>query len=296
MKIILTGSSGRVGRAIFGALTPRHDVIGIDRTPFATTRIIGDFADPGILERALEGADAVIHTAAFHAPHVGVVPDREFERVNVEGTQLLAALAKANGIRRLVFTSTTALFGNVIAPGRCTWVDESVTPEPKSIYHRTKLAAEQLLMDAASPSLQVRAIRMSRCFPEAANLMAVFRLHRGVDVRDVADAHVLALGNEGPAFQRFIVSGATPFTAADCEDLAVDARAILGERVPNLVRAFEQRGWKLPTSLDRVYAPTLAERELGWRPRHGFEEVLAQVDRRSLEVLPVGAGLTKIPE
>jgi nucleoside-diphosphate-sugar epimerase len=296
MKIILTGSSGRVGRAIFGALTPQHDVVGIDRTPFATTRIIGDFADREILERALDGADAVIHTAAFHAPHVAVVPDREFERVNVEGTQQLAALAKSNGVRRLVFTSTTALYGTAIAPGRCTWVDESLTPQPKSIYHRTKLAAEQLLMDAASPSLQVRAIRMSRCFPEAADLMAVYRLHRGVDVRDVADAHSFALGNEGPAFQRFIVSGATPFKPADCEGLAVDARAILGERVPNLVRAFEQRGWRLPTSLDRIYAPTLAERELGWRPRHGFEEVLAQVDRRSLEVLPGGVGLTKIPE
>jgi UDP-glucose 4-epimerase len=288
MKIILTGSSGRVGRAIFAALTPRHEVVGIDRTPSATTRIVGDFTDRDILERTLEGADAVIHTAAYHAPHVGVVPDREFERVNVEGTQLLAALAKSSGVRRLVFTSTTALFGNAIAPGRCTWVDESVTPQPKTIYHQTKLAAEQLLMEAASPSLQIRAIRMSRCFPEAADLMTVYRLHRGVDARDVGDAHSLALGNEGPAFQRFIVSGATPFTPADCEGLAVDASAVLRERVPNLVRAFEQRGWKLPASIDRIYAPTLAERQLGWRARYGFEEVLAQVDCRSLEVLPVG--------
>lgn len=273
-------------------MTLHHEVVGIDRTPSATTRITGDFADRELLKRALEGADAVIHTAAYHAPHVGVVTDREFERVNVEGTQLLAELAASNGIRRFVFTSTTALFGTAIADGRCTWVDEDVTPQPKSIYHRTKLAAENLLVQLANASLQIRAIRMSRCFPEAADLMAIFRLHRGVDARDVADAHALALTNEGPAFQRFIVSAATPFTRADCEVLAVDAESILRERVPGLVQTFWQRGWRLPSTMDRIYASTAADRKLGWRSRYGFEEVIAQADRRSLEVLPVGAGIT----
>lgn len=296
MRVVLTGSSGRIGRAIFGTLTLHHEVIGIDRTPSATTRIVGDVADRALLNRALEGADAVIHTAAFHAPHVGVVPDREFERVNVEGTQLLADLAASNGVRRFVFTSTTALFGNAIAEGRCTWVDESVTPQPRSIYHRTKQAAENLLVQRANTSLQVRAIRMSRCFPEPADRMAIYRLHRGVDARDVADAHALALTNDGPAFQSFIVSGDTPFTPADCEGLAVDAQAILRERVPNLVQIFAQRGWKLPTTIDRVYSSTAASRELGWRPRYGFEEVIAQSDRRSLEVLPTGAGIANRSE
>jgi UDP-glucose 4-epimerase len=296
MRIVLTGSSGRIGRAIFGALTPHHDVVGIDRAPSATTRITGDFADRDLLQRALDGADAVIHTAACHAPHVGVVPDREFERVNVEGTRLLAELTAQNGIRRFVFTSTTALFGNAIADERCTWVDENVTPQPKSIYHRTKLAAENLLVQLANTSLQIRAIRMSRCFPEAADVMAIYRLHRGVDARDVADAHSLALTNDGPAFQRYIVSAATPFTPADCEVLAVDAESMLRERVPGLVQIFEQRGWKLPRTIDRIYSSAAAGRALGWRPRYGFEEVVSQVDRRSLEVLPAGAGITKRSE
>jgi UDP-glucose 4-epimerase len=175
MRIVLTGSSGRIGRAIFTALAPHHEVAGIDRKPSATTTIVGDFADRDLVARALDGADAVIHTAAFHAPHVGVVADREFERVNVEGTQQLAELCASTGIRRLVFTSTTALFGNAIAAGRCTWVDENLTPQPKSIYHRTKLAAENLLVQMASASLQIRALRMSRCFPEAADSMAIYR-------------------------------------------------------------------------------------------------------------------------
>jgi UDP-glucose 4-epimerase len=287
MRIVLTGSSGRIGRAIFDNLALDHDVIGIDRKPSATTHIIGDFTDQSLLERTLEGVDAVIHTAALHAPHVGVHLDGEFERTNVEGTGLLADVARRNGVCRIVFTSTTAVYGTAIVPGRCAWVDEQTQPEPRTIYHRTKLAAERLLETTAGDRLSVRVIRMSRCFPEAADLMAVYRLHRGIDARDVAAAHLLALLSGGPAYERYLVSGTTPFTPADCEALATDAAAVLIERVPELARMFRQRGWRLPTSIDRVYAPIAAETSFGWKSKFGFDEVLALADRGSPDVLPV---------
>lgn len=215
MKIILTGSSGRVGRAIYNQLAPQHEVIGIDRTPFATTRLVADFADANLLAKALPGADAIIHTAALHAPHVGVVPDSEFERINVEGTRLVVEAAQLAGVPRLVFTSTTALFGQAMENGRAAWVTDDTPPRPRSIYHRSKLAAEALLQAAAGPTLAVRVLRMARCFPEAADLMALYRLSRGVDVRDVASAHVAALSNGGPAHQCYIISGQVPFLAQD---------------------------------------------------------------------------------
>ena len=296
MKIVLTGSSGRIGRAIFGALSVGHNVVGIDRIPFATSRVIGDFTNRALLERAMEGADAVIHTAALHAPHVGICADAEFHRINVEGTRLLFEVAKTSGAKRLVFTSTTALYGGAIAQGRCTWVDEQTAPEPESIYHRTKVEAETVLEGLANDKLCVRVVRMSRCFPETADLMAAYRIHRGIDARDVADAHVLALTNKGAPFERYVVSGATPLTHSDCDALASDADAILRERVPELAQAFQSRGWSLPRSIDRVYVPKAAEHALGWKARYGFREVLAQVDRRSLEVLPVGASMAEFLE
>lgn len=296
MKIVLTGSSGRVGRAIFGALAQEHDVLGIDRQAFATTRIIGDFTNRSLLQTAMEGADAVIHTAAIHAPHVNVLPDTDFVRINTEGTQLLIDVAKALGVPRIVFTSTTALYGDAIADGGCTWVDESTTPEPRTIYHRSKLDAEGALEAAAGADLSVRVLRMSRCFPERADVMALYRLHRGVDVRDVADAHVLGLFNDGPHFQRFIVSGATPFERSDIAALAVDAGAVVERCEPELARSFRRRGWKLPSSIDRVYSAEAAEQSLAWRPRFGFGEVIAQHDRRSIEVLPVGARIANEQE
>lgn len=296
MKIVLTGSSGRVGRAIFGALIENHEVIGIDRQAFATTSIIDDFTDRAVLERAMEGADAVIHTAALHSPQVGTSPDAEFRRINVDGTQSVIEAARASGVPRIVYTSTTALYGYAVVNDSCTWVDEDTQPQPRTIYHRAKLAAEHMLETAASPELAVRVLRMSRCFPETADLMAAYRLHRGVDVRDVADAHVCALSNKGPAFQRFIVSGATPFQPADVVRLSHDAAGLIEERVPELALTFKNRGWNLPTTIDRVYSPKAAQASLGWKSIYGSAEVVAQLDRRSLEVLPVVAPITKKPE
>jgi nucleoside-diphosphate-sugar epimerase len=296
MKIVLTGSSGRIGRAIFGALCSEHEVIGIDRIAFSTTQVIGDCTDAGILNPVLYGADAVIHAAGPHAPHVGVVADSEFERVNVEGTHRLFELAKAAGVRRFLYTSTTALYGHAIEPGACHWISEDSEPRPRTVYHRTKLAAERLLEELGSPDLPVRVLRMSRCFPEPAPAMAAYRLHRGIDARDVATGHKLALDHGGAAFERFVLSGATPFSPEDCERLAVEAPAVIREKVPALAAAFDARGWQLPAKIDRVYSPARAQAELGWQPRQGWEEVIAQVDRDDLEVLPAGSRIVRKAE
>lgn len=296
MKIVLTGSSGRVGRAIFNALCERHEIVGIDRSPFSSTHILGDFTHKALLRSVLSGADVVIHTAALHAPHVGVVPDEEFRRINLEGTRLVAREAIAAGVKRLIFTSTTALYGHAVLSGSCTWIDEDTPPLPKSIYHRTKLDAEYALEDMAGPNLAVRVLRMSRGFPEPADRMAAYRLHRGVDLRDVADAHAAAVTNDGPHFQRYIVSAASPFAMEDCDTLSVDAASVIRRKAPALAAEFDRRGWALPGQIDRVYHSLRAESGLGWRSRFGFDEVLAQLDRRSLEVLPPGSCVRTTPE
>ncbi len=238
---------------------------------------------------AMNGADAVVHTAALHAPHVGLINNDEFERINVQGTIATARAARAAGIERFVFTSTTALYGHAITKGSCTWIDEDTQPQPRTIYHRTKLEAEAWLEEEASATFQVRVMRMSRSFPEPASLMALYRLHRGVDARDVADAHVLALKNRGPSFQRYIISGATPFSRGDCDKLASVPKSVLENIAPGLVTSFHQRRWWLPDAIDRVYSSERAQDELGWQPKFGFEEVMRQLDNHSIEVLPVAA-------
>ncbi|MET0549874.1 MAG: NAD(P)-dependent oxidoreductase [Xanthomonas sp.] len=292
LKIVVTGSAGRVGRAVHIRLAREHRVSGFDRTPCSTTEWVGDLDDAALLARALQDADAVIHTAALHAPHVAHVPAARFRQVNVDGTRRVLDAAAAAGVRRIVFTSTTALYGSAASPeDTAAWVDETLTPQPQTIYHHTKLEAEALLRDAADqggPS--VRILRMSRCFPEPVNVMAAFRLHRGIDARDVAEAHAAALRHAGPAAATFVISGATPFLREDCADLHSAAPAVLQRRAPALVAAFAQRGWALPERIDRVYSAQHAMQALDWRPRYGFEEVLAQYDQHVPEVLPPGDG------
>jgi UDP-glucose 4-epimerase len=286
VRILLTGSSGRVGRAIFGALAADHEVLGIDLSPFSTTRYVADFTDPDALHAALEEVDAIIHTAGLHAPHVSLIAEDRFRRINVAGTKMLVAAAKEAGIKRFVYTSTTALYGDAVLPGDCTWIDESTTPRPRTIYHRTKLDAEDALQSEASPDFAVRVIRMSRCFPEQPEVMALYRLHRGIDVRDVADAHAAALSNGGANFQRYIASGCTPFHREDREALSRSPRDVLRHRCPELLRELERRNWPLPSSIDRVYDPAAALSALHWKTTRGYGEVFRQYDERSIEVLP----------
>jgi nucleoside-diphosphate-sugar epimerase len=288
MKVLVTGTSGRIGRAIRICLDSAHHVVGVDRAPASSTDIVASLHDVDRLSKALHGVDAVVHVAALHAPHVGLLPDAEFESTNVAGTRALARLAQAAGVRRFVFTSTTALYGGAATPaGRAAWIDEDTEPEPRTIYHHTKLAAESWLEAFAHDSgMHVTAVRMSRCFPEPAPLMASYRLHRGIDARDVADAHALAVLRTGAPFARYVVSAQTPFLPTDLEQLAVDAPAVIARRAPELAQAFARRGWVLPPTIDRVYCARRARDELGWQSQHGFMEVLAQFERRSSEVLP----------
>lgn len=288
MKVLLTGSGGRVGQAIVARLqADATTVTTLDCNPSTQPTWVGDVGDRGLLQRAMHGVDAVIHAAALHAPHVGKINDTEFERINIDATKTLIDAAVNAGVQRIIYTSTTALYGYANAEeGRAAWLTEQSIPRPKTIYHRTKLVAEALLAEAAAKhGIAVRTLRMSRCFPEPAAQMVAYRLHRGVDASDVAHAHALALTRAGALCETFIISGSTPFLIDDATALYSDAARVLKRRAPALVAAFAQRGWELPTSIDRVYDASKALRELGWKTQFGFEEVLRQVDEGSAEVL-----------
>jgi UDP-glucose 4-epimerase len=266
-----------------------HDVVGIDKTPCSTADYIGDIRDSALIDGVLENIDVIVHTAALHAPHVGLVPDLEFQSINVDATEKLALAGVKAGVKHFIFTSTTALYGYASTPKNITgWIDEDVTPQPKSIYHKSKIAAETKLKEISNLfQLPVTVLQMSRCFPEPADLMAVFRLTRGIDARDVANAHLCAVEKRLNGFNRFIISGATPFHFSDCEALYTEAGEVIKRKCPEIALAFKQRGWQLPQSLDRVYDSSFAREKLGWSPIHGFESVLEMLDTETAEVLPI---------
>ena len=280
-----------MGRAIYIKLMKRYQVVGLDTCPCSTVDIIGDIRDEALVTKALDGVDVIVHVAALHAPHVGLRTEQEFNDINVKATEFLMKQGAGLGIQHFVFTSTTALFGYASTPtGVAGWVDEATEPKPKSIYHRTKLAAEQRLERLSiAHNIPVTVLRMSRCFPEPVNLMSVYRLTRGIDARDVANAQACAIERRLAGFTKFIISGKSPFQPVDCQGLFDDAQSILKMKSPELAKQFSDRGWQLPHSLDRVYDSSAAQQELGWQPHYGFEDVIEQYDAEFAEVLPAVA-------
>ncbi len=240
MKILITGAAGRVGRHIYVDLMKNHEVLSVDKTPCSTVDFIGDICDEKLMMQALTNTDVIVHTAALHAPHVNLASDDDFQRINVDATEKLMLMGIHKGIKHFVFTSTTALYGYASTPsGQAGWVNEQTTPQPKSIYHRSKISAEKRLQELSEEyKVPVTVLQMSRCFPEPADFMSVYRLNRGVDARDVASAHACAINKRLSGFRRFIISAKTPFTKDLCESLYVKADELIDAYVPKLGHEF----------------------------------------------------------
>lgn len=287
-RVIITGSSGRIGRAIHWALSQHHEVIGLDISPSSATSKILDIRNYEELLKSFEGVDTIFHSAALHAPHVGIASEKDFYDINVNATENICKAATECGITQIIFTSTTALYGFAnYGQGNAVWVNEHTRPEPKTIYHKTKLEAENILKEYSNKDLAISVIRMSRCFPEPAQMMAVYRLHRGVDYRDVAEAHVLAGQlKKHTEFDTYVISGDTPFLKSDSQMLFENPESVIRQRLPQLANEFDERGWKFPQSIDRVYDSSYAQETLNWKPKRGALDVIKQFDNCDFEILP----------
>lgn len=296
MRVLLTGSSGWLGRFLAPALRAAgHTVTGLDLASGPETQVVGSVADRRVVDHAMGlGIDAVIHAAALHKPDIARYPVQAFIDVNVTGTLNLLEAAKAAGHDRFVMTSTTSLMiSDAIrreqAP-EAVWLDEGTGPlAPRNIYGVTKLAAEGLCrLHAESHGLACVVLRTSRFFPEeddtplrpwgkpsGENLKAIEFLHRRLTVEDAAAAHVRALERAPElGFGLYIASAPTPFVRGDAAALKRDAAAVICARFPEAEALFAARGWQLPQSLGRVYDAGRAERELGWRAHTDFAAVL----------------------
>lgn len=150
-----------------------------------------------------------------------------------------------------------------------------MVPRPRDSYDITKLAAEELCRHfALELGLPVICLRPSRFLPEPPELVAIYRLYRGVDVRDAAAAHVLAATNRAIHFDIFNISAQSPFDEQDTAELLRDAPSVLRRYFPGINAIFAERGWALPRSIDRVYVTRKAEATLGYRPAHNVQEYL----------------------
>jgi nucleoside-diphosphate-sugar epimerase len=142
MNILVTGGSGFIGSRLVGELLSRgHDVRILDKVCsilYPELCQVGDVRDPAALDVATSKVDIVYHLAAEHRDDVR--PISLYYDVNVNGTEKLVSACTANGVSRLVFTSSVAVYGlNAGEPS------ESSPPNPFNDYGRSKLQAEGVL-------------------------------------------------------------------------------------------------------------------------------------------------------
>ena len=301
MNILVTGSSGWLGQTLVPRLArDGHKVVGLDPEPGATTTVVGSVVDRTLVRRVIrdEKISAIVHAAARHKPHIETHDNSEFVAVNVQGTLNLLeeAVAPDSPVDRFVFTSTTSLMisqeirdGKAGGAREAVWIDETMAPlKPRNIYGVTKLAAEELCrLFNHLHKLPVLVLRTSRFFPEEDDMAHAIRqsgentkanefLFRRLSVEDAAEAHVVALAKATEiGFDTFIISAPTPFSRADGHDLITDAPSIVARYFPDYRALYEQRGWTMFDTIDRVYDAGRATRVLGFTCRTGFREVLA---------------------
>lgn len=279
-KILITGSSGQSGRAIAELLSSDYEVIGFDKLDGVLTTIKGDLTDWAQVKEMTKGVSAIVHTASLHAPHVPVFSKEQFVDTNIKGTLYLLEAAKLNGVQQLVYTSTTSLYGeSMVQADRAAWIAEEVVAKPRDIYDITKITAEELCKDFFDDkTLQTRSLRVSRFWDEPLDKKVFYRMYRGVDVRDVALAHQLALKMELGQFEVFNISAQSIFEETDLPDLKNNLYALLEKRIPGLPEFFAKRNWELPTSIDRVYVIEKAKKMLGFNPVFNIHEMMDELD------------------
>ncbi|HLI61468.1 MAG TPA: NAD(P)-dependent oxidoreductase [Solirubrobacteraceae bacterium] len=311
MRVLVTGSSGHLGEALVRVLRERGDeVVGLDVLPSEHTSVVGSVADRRLVRGAVARADAVVHAATLHKPHVGSHSRAEFVETNIAGTLTLLEAAVDAGVSRFVYTSTTSAFGRALTPGPeapAAWITEEAVPLPRNIYGVTKRAAEDLCeLASRDHRLPCVILRTSRFFPEdddtesvrtaydSLNLKVNELLYRRVDLEDVVSAHLLALERGGElGFARYIISATTPFRRDQVERLRADLPSVVAELFPDYEEIYRARGWSMFPGVDRVYDNGLAVRELGFSPRYDFRYALDRLaageDPRSPLARKVGA-------
>ena len=141
-KVLITGGSGFIGSRLARRLIDGgHQVRVLDlvvNPALADFTMRGDVSDPIAVRIALEGVDTVFHLAAQHRDDVQ--PIELYYTTNVDGMRVLCNEMDRAGIRRLIFTSSVAIYGFDTQDG-----DEGTPPAPANHYGKSKLEAERVV-------------------------------------------------------------------------------------------------------------------------------------------------------
>lgn len=292
MKIFVTGGTGYIGNAVVAALCRAgHDVRALARgrdkvrlvERFGAKAVQGDIAKPETLTAMVKTADAVIHTAAQTSPDAGWV-----DRKLVEA--LLDAVTQSDGLRRFVYTSGVWVLGDTAGK----FVDESAPTKRPAELVAWRPAVEALIDNGMARGITAWTIRPGivyggsggitgmmfasaekegaiRIVGEGLNHWAV--VHRD----DLADLYVRVV-EQAPAGHIFNATDGSRLAVRTIAEALSRAAGCGGKVVTTPLAAATQNMGPFADALalDQQVSSVLAERLLGWEPKH--RSVIAECD------------------
>jgi len=271
--VLLTGGNGLVGRTLAPMLRDKYDLTHFemadpaDGLPF----IEGDLRDSQAVANACKGIDAILHIAALHGRAWNEAGDDVGFEVNVTGTKNILEGAAPAGVKRVVFTSSIWATGHGVDVPYLP-IDENLPREPFEPYGLTKILGEQMCRYATSKhGISTIVLRPGGIAPAdayAPNLMNY--LAGSVDVRDIAQAHALAL--EAPADMQhevFVITADSPLCNVDPDEFRADPVGALDKVVPGAAKPASQGELQLSPDLE-WYTVEKAKTTLGYEPKYNF--------------------------
>ncbi|MDX6511723.1 MAG: hypothetical protein QOE36_1227 [Gaiellaceae bacterium] len=291
-RVLVTGAAGLLGRRVVAALealgaavtaldVARPDDLRVDRL------VVGEAGDVSVVQRALEGVDALVHLAAIRAP--SLAPAEQVFCGNTAATFTVLEQAAQAGVRRAVIASSLAItglpFGRSGRRPAYLPLDEEIPLQIEDPYalskHVDELVAESMwwqhglsVVALRFPFLGTLEVdlpkRAERIAADPAFAAAEFWLY--LEARDAASACVLALTAPPPGFHLLALAAPNTLSPYPTEQL-------LEAYYPTVRRRTVFEGHAAPIDVGK------ARSLLGWEPEH-----LWAAGERDLEELGALAG------
>jgi UDP-glucose 4-epimerase len=301
-RALVTGGAGFIGSHITDRLLAQgHDVRILDN--FTTGKrenlshvagqveiVEGDVRDAEAVERAAAGCELVFHEAAIVSVPYSVEHPRETHDVNIMGTLNVLLAAKSQGVRRVVFASSAAIYGDEPTLPKT----EAMLPAPISPYGVEKLTSEHYLRTFTRLyGVETVALRYFNVFGPRQDPSSPYSGVISVFVTRILGGKGIAIFGDGKQTRDFVYVGnvaqanVLAATAKDAPgrvyNVACGKETTLLELAEHLARAAGQRpsiellaprAGDIKSSLADI---SLAKADLGYAPEVGLEEGLGRL-------------------
>ena len=293
MRCVVTGGCGFIGTHLVDRLArDGHQVIVLDDLSTGNLARLNPLAEPlycsvtdgDALTAATEGADVVFHTAAWARIERSVADPVGTHAVNVTGTLNVLRAAQVNGVRRVINSSSSSVYGD-----QSTYLmREDMAPNPKSPYALQKLMGEQYAdLFARLFSMSIVSLRYFNVYGpgqpsqgayslviprflrmrQEGNPLTVYgdgeQTRSYTHVSDVVEANVLAATAALPAGEHIALNIGTGHETS-VNEIAAAIGGPVQHIVPNPRREFEEARKAADCSR--------AKSAIGWEPRVAFAE------------------------